>query len=227
MKFKQYGISVLLAWALVTNISVSPLLAAQSRIVPRDATLRLILKDRLSTQDTEVGARFRAAVAEDLQVDGRTVIRRGDVVEGTVTKVEKPKRLAGLQGRAGMTLRFDRIRTNSGEYPVTATLISVHDPVRGLESPGVEDDQDIDAEVDEEGQIEADRDTEDIIKKGAIGVAAGALLGALFGNVSRGLLLGSIGGAVAILAPKGEDVTLREDSGLVIRLDRDLQLSVT
>ena len=55
-------------------------------------------------------------------------------------------------------------------------------------------------------------------------MAAGTVLGAIFGSVSRGLLLGSIGGAVAILAPKGDDVTLSQGTGLPVRLDRDLDV---
>jgi hypothetical protein len=53
------------------------------------------------------------------------------------------------------------------------------------------------------------------------------VLGALFGNVSRGLLLGTIGGAVAILAPKGRDVILEKGTGFQVRIDHDLNLPVT
>jgi hypothetical protein len=223
MKFKEYGINLL----LILSLAVSPLAAAQSNVVARDTELRLILDHELSTKDNEAGDRFTATVAEDVRLDGRTLIRKGAVVEGTISKVQKPKRLAGLQGQAGLTLRFDELKTNAAEYPITATLISVHDPVRGLDSTDIEDDDDQLGDVDDEGQIEAKTDKTDILTKGAIGVAAGALLGALFGNVSRGLILGSIGGAVAILAPKGKDVVLPEGAGLQIRLDRDLDLTTT
>jgi hypothetical protein len=163
-------------------------------------------------------------VAEDVLRNGRVLVERGGVVEGRVTRVEKPKRLAGLQGTASLTLTFDRLRTRGREYPLVATLVSVHDPVEGLEPDDVKSS---DQKVGDEGEIKADRDTAEIITRGAIGVAAGALLGALFGNVSRGLLLGSIGGAVAILAPKGKHVTLEEGTGLRIRFDRDLSPVVT
>jgi len=227
MKSHGYFTRLAVVAALVINLSITPTLfaAAQTRVVPRGTVLKLILDDRLSTKDTEVGDMFKATVAEDVNVSGRTLIRHGDVVEGTVTQVEEAKRLAGLTGKAGLTLRFDSLRTDRGESPLTATLISVHDPVKGLTAEDVENDDNRD--LGDEGQIEAERDVKGILTKGAIGVAAGALLGALFGNVSRGVLLGSIGGAVAILAPKGEDVELKEGTGLQIRLDRDLNLSLT
>jgi hypothetical protein len=158
------------------------------------------------------------------------VIRHGATVRGAVTQVERAERLAGLSGRARLMLRFDTIETDTGNRQIAATLVSVHDPVPGLRSKNVDDDDDEvaeDTDIGEEGEIEAETDVGDIITKGAIGVAAGALLGALFGNVSRGVILGSIGGAVAILAPKGEKVTLPPGTGLRIRLDRDLNVSIT
>lgn len=144
-------------------------------------------------------------------------------MEGSITKLEKAKRLAGLQGKASLVLAFDRIRTPSREVPMAATLVGVHDPVdKTKQREELEEAKKRDDRVKDEGEIEAKRDVKDIATKGAIGVAAGTVLGALFGNVSRGLLLGSIGGAVAILAPKGNEVTLREGTGLEVRLEQDL-----
>jgi hypothetical protein len=222
--------SVCLVFALVISMTISPALVAQSHVVPRGTTLKLILNEDLSTEENEVGDRFSATLAEDVRLDERTLIRRGATVEGTITELERPKRFAGLRGRASMTLRFDRIRTDQGSHRLDATLVSVHDPVPGFDDEDIRRDrdrEDEDIDVGEEGEIEAEPDVGEIITKGAIGVAAGALLGALFGNVSRGLILGSIGGAVAILAPKGKHVELEEGTGLRIRLDRDLNLSIT
>lgn len=224
MKSKKFeSISVCLTFALVANLLLVPIASsAPPQTVPRDTTLRLILNEDLSSKTTDEGDKFRATVAEDVRVNNRTVIPRGAIVEGTVSEVERAKRLAGLSGRAKLVLRFDRIRAHGESRPINATLVSVHDPVEGLDAEDIDD-----IDVDEEGEVEADTDVQDIFTKGAIGVAAGALLGALFGNVSRGILLGSIGGAVAILAPKGKDVTLQEGTGLQIKLERDLNMSIT
>ena len=193
--------------------------AQSSSVVPRNTVLKVLLNEGLSTKTTEEGDPFTATVAEDVRVDGRVLIRRGAEIQGTVTEVEEAQRLAGLSGRASLTLRFDNVDTISGERPMRATVVSVHDPANP--------DEDADGDIDEEGEIEAETDVTDILTKGAIGLGAGALLGAIFGNVSRGVLLGTIGGAVAILAPKGEDVELEEGSGLRIRLDRDIDLRMT
>lgn len=227
MKFNRNGISVFLASWLAFSMIAAPSLRAEQQVVPRGTTVKLLLSDSLSTKDSEVGQRFHATVAEDVIVDGRTMIRRGASLTGAVTEVERPKRLAGLAGKAKMTLRFDRIQTVSGGRPLEATLISVHDPAPGVTDKQARKDKDKNVDISKEGEVKAGTDVKDILTKGAIGVAAGAVLGAVFGNVSRGVLLGSIGGAVAILAPKGKDVNLREGTGLQIRLDRDLNLSIT
>ncbi len=211
---------------LLVVLFAAPPLRAQSNVVPRGTALKLILSETLSSKETDAGDRFRATVAEDVVVDGRTLIRRGAAVRGTVTQVERAKRLAGLAGRAKLVLRYDTVQTVNGERPLAATLVSVHDPVPGLTDEDVKK-KDDETDIGEEGEVTAETEVGEILTKGAIGVAAGALLGALFGNVSRGLILGSIGGAIAILAPKGDDVVLKEGTGLQIRLNRDLNAATT
>src|SRR5690606_21676955 len=131
-------ISVFIALALVFNLAAPAAFAQQDRVVPRDTVIRVLLQDDLSTKDTEVGEDFEAVVAEDVRVDNRVLIRQGDVIEGTVTEVEDAKRLAGLSGQARLQLRFDRVRTNGRSYPIRATIVSVHDPVKGLDPDDIE-----------------------------------------------------------------------------------------
>lgn len=207
--------SMLAASVLALSFAaISPRLLADTRLVPNGTTINLLLKQELSTSANKVGDAFTAEVAQDVVVNGHTIVPRGATVDGQISKIEKPKRLAGMTGKASLVLRFDRIHTRTGEEPIVASLVSVHDPV----------DSKPQEKVGEEGKVEAKTETKGMLTKGAIGVAAGTVLGAVFGNVSRGLALGSIGGAVAILAPKGKDVTLVKGSGLQIRLDRDLDI---
>jgi hypothetical protein len=226
MRFKR-TYSVLVASFLALNLAfLTPVLGAMASMVPSGTTLKLMLRDDLSTKKNEVGDKFTAELVDPIVIDGSTMIPRGTKVEGSITKLEKPKRLAGLKGKASMVLSFDRIRTRGEDIPIAATLVSVHDPINKSEQrEEIERAKKSDEKVKEEGEVEAKNDTRDMAIKGAIGVAAGTVLGALFGNISRGLLLGSIGGAVAILAPKGKDVTLPEGTGLQVRLDRDLEVS--
>jgi len=204
--------SLLAVSLLVLSLAgASPGVAASTTLVPSGTTINLLLNRDLSTSANKVGDSFTADVVQDVVVNGRTIIPRGASVEGQIAKLEPPKRLAGMTGKASLVLRFDRIHTRNGEEPIAASLVSVYDPVSK-------------EKVGEEGKVEAQTDTKGMLTKGAIGVAAGTVLGAIFGNVSRGLALGSIGGAVAILAPKGKDVSLPKGSGLQVRLDRDVEV---
>jgi len=214
MKFgKAYTITN--ALFLVLNLAIlTPTLEAMPS-VPKGTILKLILNDNLSTKTSKEGDPFAAELAEDVVIPGYTMLYKGATIEGVISKMEEAKRLGGLKGKASMVLRFDRIRTHGGEEPMVASLVSVHDPVDGSKQPD---------KVKDEGEVQSKTDVKDMATKGAIGVAAGTVLGAIFGNVARGLVLGSIGGAVAILAPKGNDVTLSPGTGLQIRLDRDLEV---
>jgi len=215
--FERRGsLSLFISVVLLTSLVWLPVAQAQSRI-PRGTDIKLILNNGISTKTANQGDKFTATVAENVVEGGRIMIREGATLHGTVTKVERAKRLAGLTGKASLILRFDNVRTVEGIRPISATLISVHDPVASENKQKVGD----------EGEIKSKTETKDILKKGGIGVAAGAVLGALFGNVSRGLLLGTIGGAAAILAPKGREVELPEGTGLRINLNRDVNMSIT
>jgi hypothetical protein len=218
--------SSLIALMLIFSVGVTtPLAASMAQVVPDGTTLRMILNDELSTKDNQVGDKFTAELAAAVVVQGDTVLPVGTTVEGTITKLEKAKRLAGLQGKASLVLSFDRVRVSGGEVPMAATLVGVYDPIDpAKQRQEIEEAKKRDEKVKEEGELEAKTDVKDIATKGAIGVAAGTVLGAIFGNVSRGVLLGSIGSAVAILAPKGKEVTLKKGTGLEVRLEQALSL---
>ena len=114
-----------------------------------------------------------------------------------------------------MVLRFDRIKYGSWEQPLAATMVSVHDPVSQGKNMTTTD----------EGAVKAKENLKgDLIKTGA-GAAGGSLLGLIFGSVSKGLAIGLIGGAAAILATKGKNVELQPGTGLIVRLDHPLAVA--
>jgi hypothetical protein len=215
MKLRKFHTIFAATTLIMSALLSAAALRANTLVVPTGTEIRLVLESSLSTETNKVRDPFAAEVAEDVVIGGQTMIARGARVHGEISRIETPKRLAGLTGKASMVLRFDNIHTSSGDEALVASLVSVSDPANTKQKESVK----------REGKVEATADTKGMIAKGTIGVAAGTVLGAIFGNVSRGLLLGSIGGAAAILAPKGKDVTLEHGTGLVIRLDRNLEFS--
>jgi hypothetical protein len=202
-------------------------LEAQGRItvqLPQSTQLKLILNTLLSTRTTRVGDSFTAQLAEPVVVGNKVVLpgsvaspagSSAAVITGVVTALEPAKRLSQFNRQASLVLRFDKIKHGAWEQSMAATLISVHDAV----NPGK-------IATTEEGAVEAKQNIRRDIVKGGVGAGAGSLLGLIFGSVSKGLMIGLIGGSVAILGAKGKNVELQPGTGLVIRLDRALDITV-
>jgi hypothetical protein len=226
MRFER-RYSVLVASFVALNLAFFSLgLGATESKIPKDTTLKLVLKDDLSTKKNKIGDKFTAELVDPVVIDGSTLLTKGTKVEGAIIKLEKSKRLAGLKGKASLVLSFDRIRTRGGDLPIAATLVSVHDPmIKSEQREEMARTKESDEKIKEHGEVEAKNDVKNMAMKGTVGVAAGTVSGARFGDISDGLLLGSIGGAVAILAPKGKEVILPAGTGLQVRIDRDLEVT--
>ena len=66
------------------------------------------------------GDSFNATVADDVIVNGQTVIPRGARAEGTVIDA---KPLGRIKGGAVLQFRLERVQTNWGSYPVATSSI--------------------------------------------------------------------------------------------------------
>ncbi len=206
------------------RLQVANIEAQEHRTIPQLTQLKLILKTLLSTRTTRVGDSFTAELAEPIVLVNKVVLpgsvppQGGDssaaLITGVVTSLEQAKRFSQFGRKASMALRFDRIKYGSWEQPLAATVISVHDPVNQGKNITTTD----------EGTVKAKENVKgDLIKTG-VGAAGGSLLGLIFGSVSKGLAIGLMGGAAAILATKGKNVELQPGTGLIIRLDHPLEV---
>ncbi len=89
-------------------------------VIPAEARLRVRLDEDLGSKISQPGQSFGATVADDVVVDGQTVIPRGAHVEGTVIDA---KPLGHFEGGALLELRLERVRTNWGSYPVATSTM--------------------------------------------------------------------------------------------------------
>lgn len=188
--------------------------------------LKLILKTLLNTRTTRVGDSFTAELAEPIVVGNRvalpgTLPPQGGgfsavLITGVVTELEPAKRFSQFGRKSSMVLRFDRIKYGSWEQPLAATVVSVHDPVNLGKNVTTTD----------EGAVQAKESVKEDVVKTAVGAGGGSLLGLIFGSVSKGLAIGLIGGAAAVLATKGKNVELQPGTGLIIRLDHPLEVTI-
>lgn len=90
-------------------------------VIPAGTDLRVRLDQDLGSKISQPGDSFGATVADDIVVDGRTVIPRGAQAQGTVIDA---KALGHFKGGALLELRLERVRTRWGSYPVATSTMS-------------------------------------------------------------------------------------------------------
>jgi len=90
-------------------------------VIPAGTRLRVRLDQDLGSKISQPGETFGATVADDVVVDGTTVIPRGARAEGTVIDA---KALGHFKGGALLELRLERVHTQWGSYAVaTSTMV--------------------------------------------------------------------------------------------------------
>jgi len=88
--------------------------------LPAGSRIRVRLDQDLGSKISRPGESFSATVAEDVVVNGQTVIARDSRADGTVIDA---KALGHIKGGAYLSIRIDRVHTNWGSYPVETSSI--------------------------------------------------------------------------------------------------------
>ncbi len=88
--------------------------------LPAGTRLRVRLDEDLGSKISRSGDSFSATVADDVVVNGQTVIPRGAHAEGTVIDA---KPLGHIKGGAYLAIRLERVHTQWGSYPVATSSI--------------------------------------------------------------------------------------------------------
>lgn len=89
--------------------------------LPSGTQLRVRLDEDLGSKISQPGDVFNATIADDVVVNGETVIARGARADGTVVDA---KPLGRFKGGALLSVRLDRIHTQWGVYPVATSSIA-------------------------------------------------------------------------------------------------------
>ena len=196
---------VVSVWILAGTLTLPA--RADHREIPAGTHFLVELRDKLEARKVKRGKKFEARTLEALEASDGTVIPAGAKLKGRVSYVEGNK----------MVLRFERIETRRGKYPIVASVVSVWG------------ERDVKDEVNDEGEIKAAGGRG---KSAAIGAIVGAGIGAGVGASQKGrkgAAIGAGGGALAGgligAAAGGKSLVLQKGARLELELDRPLVLA--
>ena len=89
--------------------------------LPVGTNIRVRLDQDLGSKISNPGDSFTATVADDVEVNGKTVIEKGSRADGSVVDA---KPLGRFKGGAVLAVKLDRVTTRWGSYPVESSSIS-------------------------------------------------------------------------------------------------------
>jgi hypothetical protein len=185
--------------------------AATAQTLPAGTALKVKLSSALTTFSSKDGDPFSGRVTEPVVIDGKTVVPIGTTVQGRVTKVSEPRRIAG---KPTIAIFPEALVLPDGErYMLNAPLVDTN-----LRSG---------TDVNEEGQFKGSgHDGKDLTEIG-MGTGGGMLVGGLIGG-GKGLLIGGAVGATATVAHwlgKHRSATLPAGTELTMELSRALDMA--
>jgi hypothetical protein len=186
--------------------------AAQTNApVPAGTALMVKLETTLATFSNKAGDPFHGQLTQDVVLNGMTVIPAGATVEGRVTKVAEPRRIAG---KPTIGILPEALVLPTGErFFLDATLVDTN---AGRET-----------DVNQEGEFKGSgHDRRDELETGG-GTAGGMLIGGLVGG-PVGVLVGGVIGAGSTGAhylSKHRSATLPAGTTLTIELNRPLAMT--
>lgn len=188
-------------------------LAQTNLSLPAGTAVKMKLENTLATFTSKTGDPFSGRVTEAVVMDGKTVIPVGATVQGRVTKVNEPRRIAG-KPTIGIFPEVV-VLPNGEKYALSASLVDT-----SLRSG---------TDVNEEGQFKgAGHDGKDLTEVG-LGTGGGMLIGGLAGG-GKGVLIGGTIGATATVAhwlSKHRSAMLPAGTELVMELSRPMTMSTS
>ena len=197
---------------LLCSLLLAVAAAAQTNMsLPAATAFKVKLENTLSTFSSKEGDPFSGRVTEAVTLEGKTVIPVGATVQGRVTKVNDPRRVAG---KPTIGIFPETVVLPNGErYMLNAALVDT-----SLRHG---------TDVNSEGQFKGDGiDGKDLAEIG-MGTGGGMLVGGLAGG-GKGLLIGGAVGATLTVAHwlgKKRSAVLPSGTELMMELSRPLAMT--
>ncbi|MBC7898917.1 MAG: TrbI/VirB10 family protein [Saprospiraceae bacterium] len=167
--------------------------------VPNGTIVTAVLENEINTKVSQNNDRFRMTVQSPDEY-------RGAVIEGYLSGVGRSGRISGS---SNLTFNFERITMRDGKaYDFAGSL------------QGIKDQYGKTVKVDTEGTVRGDSQTKETVKRGGIGGAAGAIIGAIAGGAKGaaiGAIIGGGAGAGSVIYQGRDDVQLLKGSTITVQ----------
>jgi hypothetical protein len=185
--------------------------AQTNMALPAGTAFKVKLENTLSTFSSKEGDAFSGRVAQDVILDGKTILPIGATVQGRVTKVNEPRRIAG---KPTIGIFPEAIVLPNGErYMLNAAMVDT-----SLRNG---------TDVNTEGQFKGEGiDGRDLTEIG-MGTGGGMLIGGLAAG-GKGLVIGGAVGATLTVAHwlgKKRSAVLPSGTELLMELSRPLAMT--
>jgi hypothetical protein len=167
-------------------------------VVPNGTRIVAVLRNDLTTRQTNQGDRFTMEVRSPSSYDGA-------IIEGRIGRIERSGRVSG---RAEMELDFETIRLRNGRtYNFEGFVENVRTPNGDTIS------------INNEGSIREGSQTTRTVTRAGIGAAIGAIIGAIAGGgegAAIGAVIGGGAGAGSVILQGRDDLNLQSGTEVTI-----------
>ena len=210
------AVAMLLSFVLAC--ASAPPSCAEPRQLPSGTEMHLTLVTSINTSTAKDGDQIMAVTTQAIAVDSRIIIPAGTRIRGVIGTVKKAKYFSSFKGQAYVNITFKSIEVDSRLIPVQMSLEAVGRPRTGTGTSPVRKDVKI-----TEGEVVQEKHDykEDAIAL-ALGGGGGSTIGLIAGNLGRGMGIGFAVGAAYVVAHKGKEVNLPENTAMLVRLDNTI-----
>ena len=206
-------VSLILLVALVC--SAAPYALSEPREVLKGTEIHLTLLTAINSSAVKEGDPITAVTSEPLMLNGQALLPVGTRLHGVIGTVQKAKFFSMFKGQAYVNVTFKTLEVDSRLIPVQTSLVAIGQPRvnSGLSTARK------DVKISEGEVVQEKHDYKGDALAVAIGGGGGSTIGMIAGNLGRGMGIGFAVGAVYVVARKGKEVNMPEQTALLVRLD--------
>jgi hypothetical protein len=212
----KVAVSMLLSFVLMC-VSAPPSYA-EPRQLPSGTELHLTLVTPIDTAIAKAGDPIMAVTTAPVVLENQTIVPAGTRIRGVVGTVQRAKYFSSFKGQAYVNITFKSIEIDSRLIPVQMSLEAIGKPRTGSHTSPIRKD----VKVTEGEVVQEKHDYKGDAIALAIGGGGGSTIGLIAGNLGRGMGIGFAVGAAYVVAHKGKEVNLPENTAMLVRVDNTI-----